>query len=396
MSAEGDNNVTELAKVQSAGSGNTVEPALAPASAEEQKNIQGHLMANWAGKTENANTQAMKMSLRRKYTIDAQRKAQIENEAQRVKQDKVIRERLEMGVNEDGTPMSFIDRFKNEQKISSASIKKASFKKSHKSDFQKFWMSDFELEKDHPDQREQWNSRWSFVLAAIGSAVGLGNFWRFPFLTYKHGGAIFFVPYLLSLIFLGIPLMIMEFGIGQLASKGSAGSFRIIHKRLPGIGYASAFASFVVAVYYIVILGHALIYFVYSFMSPMPWAGWKTDFQDRCTEPDISRAEEIYNIDILKYYDKTCKEYEEGDPSTFSLPSFFASLAVWVIVYFSVMRGIRTIQYVIWGTVPLPFLFLIVLIIKNATLPGASSGISKYLAGEGVATVTEASANYQN
>ena len=56
MSAEGDNNVTELAKVQSAGSGNTVEPALAPASAEEQKNIQGHLMANWAGKTENANT----------------------------------------------------------------------------------------------------------------------------------------------------------------------------------------------------------------------------------------------------------------------------------------------------------------------------------------------------
>ena len=72
---------------------------------------------------------------------------------------------------------------------------------------------DEEADPAHP--RPKWNDRWSFVLASIGSAVGLGNFWRFPALTYKHGGGQFFIPYVLALIFMGIPLMIMELGLGQ-------------------------------------------------------------------------------------------------------------------------------------------------------------------------------------
>ena len=62
--------------------------------------------------------------------------------------------------------------------------------------------------------RDKWGSTSTFLMAGIGSAVGLGNFWRFPYLTYKHGGAQFFLPYLLSVIFVGIPLLIMEIGLG--------------------------------------------------------------------------------------------------------------------------------------------------------------------------------------
>jgi SNF family Na+-dependent transporter len=58
-------------------------------------------------------------------------------------------------------------------------------------------------------------NRPTFVLAAIGSAIGLGNFWRFPYLTYKYGGAFFFFPYIICLLFMGIPLLLMELSLGQ-------------------------------------------------------------------------------------------------------------------------------------------------------------------------------------
>ena len=110
--------------------------------------------------------------------------------------------------------MTLMQRLNAESKLSSGTLQRQSFKKAMASPFQQFWMSDFEKEREKPTDRQVWMSRGSFVMAAIGSAVGIGNFWRFPYLTYKHGGAQFFLPYILSVIFIGIPLMIMEFGIG--------------------------------------------------------------------------------------------------------------------------------------------------------------------------------------
>ena len=63
-------------------------------------------------------------------------------------------------------------------------------------------------------KRDRWMNRPTFILAAIGSAIGLGNFWRFPYLTYKYDGGFFFYPYLVCLFFMGIPLLIMELGLG--------------------------------------------------------------------------------------------------------------------------------------------------------------------------------------
>lgn len=64
-------------------------------------------------------------------------------------------------------------------------------------------------------QRDRWSSNTTYVYASVGSAIGLGNFWKFPFLCYKWGGALFLVPYGLCLIFLGIPMLMLEFSLGQ-------------------------------------------------------------------------------------------------------------------------------------------------------------------------------------
>lgn len=120
--------------------------------------------------------------------------------------------------------------------------------------------------------RQRWAGPVTFVLAAIGSAIGLGNFWRFPYLCYKHGGGLFFVPYLLCLFLLGLPMLMLEFSLGQKFQRGDIGVFRAINARLAGIGMASVFAAFAITFYYSVIIGWSVVYFFASWQSPLPFS----------------------------------------------------------------------------------------------------------------------------
>jgi SNF family Na+-dependent transporter len=131
---------------------------------------------------------------------------------------------------------------------------------------------DFFRDKDDGGDRQRWASNTTFVLAAIGSAIGLGNFWRFPYLCYKWGGALFFIPYFISLLFLGIPMLMLEFALGQKFQRGDIGVFRGIHPRLAGIGLASVFCSYSITFYYNVIISWSLVYFFCAFISPLPWS----------------------------------------------------------------------------------------------------------------------------
>ena len=108
-----------------------------------------------------------------------------------------------------------------------------------------------EVETNKQSTRETWSSRTAFLLVAVGAAVGFGNVFRFPSLVHHYGGSVFFIPYILALIFVGIPLLIQEIAMGQHYRVGDVGVSNAIHKSLRGIGIASITCGFIVAVYYV-------------------------------------------------------------------------------------------------------------------------------------------------
>ncbi|MDF0727445.1 sodium-dependent transporter [Cytobacillus sp. S13-E01] len=114
------------------------------------------------------------------------------------------------------------------------------------------------------DNRPQWGTRLGFILAAVGSAVGLGNIWRFPAVAYENGGGAFFIPYLFALLTAGIPLLVLEFTMGH-KYKGSAPlSYARMNKKAEWIGWWQVAVSFVISTYYAVIIAWAMSYSVFA------------------------------------------------------------------------------------------------------------------------------------
>ena len=82
--------------------------------------------------------------------------------------------------------------------------------------------------KKEESVREEWSSGLDFFLSALGYAVGVGNVWRFPYLTYKNGGGVFLIPYFLFMFIIGIPIVYLEFTVGQFTSKGPLSSWKMV------------------------------------------------------------------------------------------------------------------------------------------------------------------------
>ena len=97
-------------------------------------------------------------------------------------------------------------------------------------------------------ERGQWGSRLTFILAAVGSAVGLGNAWRFPGLAAKHGGGPFLMVYLLMMLVLGIPLLMMEIAIGRRTKTGAISSMGAVNKKAQWIGWSATTNAFVIVI----------------------------------------------------------------------------------------------------------------------------------------------------
>ncbi|RJX43594.1 sodium-dependent transporter [Halonotius aquaticus] len=116
------------------------------------------------------------------------------------------------------------------------------------------------------DERATWATRIGFILAAAGSAVGLGNIWRFPFLTGESGGAAFLVVYLLLVVGVGVPVLLVEFVIGRRSNRNPIGAFeRLGHPGWKAAGAVGAIAAFIIFSYYSVVGGWVIQYVVASF-----------------------------------------------------------------------------------------------------------------------------------
>lgn len=206
-------------------------------------------------------------------------------------------------------------------------------------------------------QRDQWNTRTAFVLAAIGSAAGLGNAWRFPYIVFKNGGGAFLIPYFVALITAGIPLIVMEFSLGQKHQQGAPGSLAKIKEKFEFFGWWPVISAFVIVSYYSGVMGWAWNYVAGAFTGS--WIG--ADTQD--------------------YFFNSVLKISSGPTELggFSLSVLIGVVITWIIIYYILREGTESVGKVIWFTVLSPVILLVILIIRSVTLPGAIAGINYYL-----------------
>ena len=110
------------------------------------------------------------------------------------------------------------------------------------------------------ERRERWTNRGAFIMAAVGSAVGLGNLWRFPMVAFRNGGGAFFIPYFVALITAGIPLMIVEYAIGQRFQGGAPKALAAVTSKFRWVGWFALLVGCTITLYYVVVMAYACHY----------------------------------------------------------------------------------------------------------------------------------------
>ena len=116
----------------------------------------------------------------------------------------------------------------------------------------------------------KFGSRWGFLLATAGSAVGLGNLWRFPFVTGENGGGAFLLPYLIAVAAIGVPAMVVELAAGRGSGRGVVGTFAALSRRAQWLGLLVAAAALALLSYYLVVTGWALGYLLFGLAGRHP------------------------------------------------------------------------------------------------------------------------------
>jgi len=214
-----------------------------------------------------------------------------------------------------------------------------------------------QLSKPH-QPRPQWRSRMGFILAALGSAVGLGNVWRFSYLCYKNGGGAFLIPYSIALVVIGIPLMVVELGLGHKMRGSAPMSMAKVSRNWEWAGWwAVITAMYGIMLYYSVVIAWCLSYVFFS--TNLAWgqdpnAFFFTEYLQLSSGPT-----EVGNI---------------RTPVLFSLMGVWA--ICWFIVFFGVQKGVERANKIF---MPLLFVMMGVLVLWSVNLEGAAEGIRHYL-----------------
>ncbi|XP_037045046.1 sodium-dependent dopamine transporter isoform X1 [Bradysia coprophila] len=243
------------------------------------------------------------------------------------------------------------------------------------------------------EQRETWSGKVDFLLSVIGFAVDLANVWRFPYLCYKNGGGAFLIPYCIMLVVGGIPLFYMELALGQHNRKGAITCWGRLVPLFKGIGYAVVLIAFYVDFFYNVIIAWCLRFFFASFTNDLPWTScgnyWNTlDCKPfEFAGPNITRSNETVSIKYAsaasEYFYRYILELNESegihDLGSIKWDLALCLLAVYLICYFSLWKGISTSGKVVWFTALFPYAVLLILLIRGITLPGSAEGIKYYL-----------------
>ena len=196
-------------------------------------------------------------------------------------------------------------------------------------------------------QRGSFTNRLGFVLAAAGSAVGLGNLWRFPYLAAKYGGGIFLLVYLVLAVTFGFALMITEIAIGRKTKLSAVGAYGALDKRFRFMGYLSSLVPFIITPYYCVIGGWVLKYFTVFLTGQVTASASDDYFTGFITQP---AAPVIFFV--------------------------IYALLTMVIVILGVEKGIEKASRLM---MPILILMTIVISVFGLMQPGAMDGLVYYL-----------------
>lgn len=201
--------------------------------------------------------------------------------------------------------------------------------------------------------REQWSSQFGFIMAAVGSAIGLGNIWRFPGVAYTNGGGAFLIPYLVALLTAGIPILLFDYSLGHRFRGSAPAIFRRINHKFEALGWFQVLVCLVIMSYYVVILAWALRYTFFSFN-----LAWGEDTMKFFTGEFLKVSEPAFNATIV--------------PGV-----FWPLVAVWsgiaIVIALGVNRGLESLNKIF---VPLLIVIFLVLVVRALFLEGASAGLT--------------------
>ncbi len=206
--------------------------------------------------------------------------------------------------------------------------------------------------------RDQWNSQIGFLFAAVGSAVGLGNIWRFSYMAYEHGGGAFLIPYVVALLTCGIPLLVLEFGLGHERTGSAPLAFAKISRKAEFFGWwPVTFVMFGIVLYYCVIVAWCLNYCIYSLSF-----AWGSD-------PNAFFFKEFLKLP------KTPMEIG-GVNTKILLSTAVIWFLNWLIVFRGIGKGIELANKIF---MPLLFFLTIFLVFWALTLDGSLDGVIAYI-----------------
>jgi NSS family neurotransmitter:Na+ symporter len=201
---------------------------------------------------------------------------------------------------------------------------------------------------------QQWGSRAGFILAAVGSAIGLGNIWRFPYMAFDNGGGAFLIPYFFALLTAGIPIMILEFSFGHRMKGGAPLAFARLRRSWEWLGWWQVLVSFVIAVYYVAVIGWAISYIGFGFTQA--WGDSPVAF---FTESYLGMTDRALELGGLR------------------LHVLIPILAAWGVTLAALLGGVRRgIEIANKIFMPVLIVMLLVILVRGVTLPGAVAGLN--------------------
>ena len=206
------------------------------------------------------------------------------------------------------------------------------------------------------NKTSQWNSVFTFIMAMIGLTIGIGNIWRFSYVLYSNGGGSFFIPYVIAILVMGIPFLILEYGLGFSFKKSFSNLMRSIRPEFEIIAWMLVLFVFVVVIYYMIILGWDFAYLLNSFT-----LGWGNDPASFFTNY-VGGSGNIMSSHTIILPTLIC---------TLILWGFF-----WIVSIKDVDKGIGRVSSIL---IPLLFTIMIFIFIYSFTLPGFHLGLTTLL-----------------